>query len=255
MTEPVCPKDQHPKIVERCDISPCAISRVIPRVIAFDADDTLWHNEGHFRDTEKLFRELLSPYHDPEWIQARLFEVETRNLTHYGYGVKSFVLSMIETALQLTEGRIQGHEIARILDLGREMLAHPVQLLPHVKDCIQNLYGKNRLWVITKGDLLDQESKLARSGLGDFFECIDVVTEKTPESYAKLLKRHHIEPDRFLMIGNSVKSDILPVLEIGGHALHIPYPETWEYEQVTGDLPDFPVMASIKELPKWLGHD
>lgn len=226
-----------------------------PSVIAFDADDTLWHNEGYFRDTEKLFRELLSPYHDPDWIQARLYEVETNNLAHYGYGIKSFVLSMIETALQLTEGRIQGFEIQRIMDLGREMLAHPVELLPHVKETLQKLSGHHRLWVITKGDLLDQESKLARSGLGDLFERMDVVSEKTPESYRKLLELQGVDPSHFLMIGNSIKSDILPVLHIGGRAVQIPYAQTWEYERVTGEIPVFPVLESLNQFTEWLHHD
>ncbi len=226
-----------------------------PRVIAFDADDTLWHNEGYFRDTEKLFRELLSPYHDPDWVQSRLYEVETRNLSRYGYGIKSFVLSMIETALQLTEGRIQGFEIQRIMDLGQDMLAHPVELLPHVKETLEKLAGTYRLWVITKGDLLDQESKLARSGLGDLFERMDVVSEKTPDSYRKLLELQSVDPSQFLMIGNSIKSDILPVLQIGGHAVQIPYTQTWEYERVTGELPDFPVLESLYQLFDWLHHD
>lgn len=225
-----------------------------PAVIAFDADDTLWHNEGYFRETEKAFRALLASYHDESWIQDRLFETETRNLAHYGYGVKSFVLSMIETAIQLTEGRITAFEIEKILAMGREMLDHPVSLLPHVKECLEALSGKAPLWVITKGDLLDQESKLARSGLGDGFELMEVMSEKTPEGYRRLLELHGVPPASFLMVGNSVKSDILPVLALGGRAVHIPYEETWEHEKVDGEMPCFPAIEHMGCLEGWIAN-
>ena len=222
------------------------------RVIAFDADDTLWHNEIHFRSTEAAFRELLRPYHDEAWIDARLFETEMRNLRRYGYGIKAFMLSMIETALELTEGRITGPEIQRILEQGQDMLARPVELLPHPSDCLRALSGRCRLWLLTKGDLLDQESKLARSGLGDHFEEVVVVSEKDETTYRDVLDRRGVPPAEFLMVGNSVKSDILPVLALGGHALQVPYPETWIHERVEGELPRFPVLEHLGLLPAWL---
>lgn len=222
------------------------------RVIAFDADDTLWHNEIHFRSTEAAFRDLLRPYHDQAWIDARLFETEMRNLRRYGYGIKAFMLSMIETALELTEGRITGAEIQRILDLGQDMLAQPVELLPHAAECLKALGGRHRLWLITKGDLLDQESKLARSGLGDHFEEVAVVSEKDEATYRDLLARRGVAPGAFLMVGNSVKSDILPVLALGAHAVHIPYETTWVHEHVEGALPDFPELPHLGLLPAWL---
>ncbi len=222
------------------------------RVIAFDADDTLWHNEVHFRSTEAAFRELLRPYHDEAWIDARLLETEVRNLRRYGYGVKSFVLSMIETALELTEGRVRGWEIQRILEWGREMLDRPVEPLPHVEACLRALVGRYRLWIVTKGDLLDQETKVARSGLGDFFEEVIVVTEKDVPTYRELLERRSVDPSTFLMVGNSLKSDVLPVLELGGRAVQIPYPHTWVHEAVTGPVPSFPVLEHLGQLPRWL---
>lgn len=222
------------------------------RVIAFDADDTLWHNEIHFRSTEAAFRDLLRPYHDEAWIDARLFETEMRNLRRYGYGIKAFMLSMIETALELTEGRITGPEIQRVLDLGHDMLAQPVELLPQAAECLQALSGSHRLWLITKGDLLDQESKLARSGLGDLFEEVAVVSEKDEATYRDLLARRGVAPGDFLMVGNSVKSDILPVLALGGHAVQVPYPDTWVHERVEGDLPPFPVLEHLGLLSPWL---
>ncbi len=222
------------------------------QAIAFDADDTLWHNETYFRSTEAAFRALLRPYHEDAWIDARLFETEMRNLKRYGYGIKAFMLSMIETAIELTESRISAGEIQQILKLGQDMLARPVELLPHVEEVLRALQGRTRLILITKGDLLDQESKLARSGLGDCFEAIEVVSEKDVATYGALLKRHGIAPEQFLMIGNSVKSDILPILALGAQAVHIPCEDTWVFERVEGDLPDFPVLEHLGELLPWL---
>jgi len=169
------------------------------RVIAFDADDTLWHNEHYFRDAETAFRHMLSAYHDEAWIQERLFATEMRNLGHFGYGIKSFVLSMIETAIELTEGRVSGSEIQAIVDLGKEMLGRPVETLPHVIETLSALQGRYRLMLITKGDLLDQEAKLARSGLDRYFSAIEVVSQKDESVYRTILTRHAINPGEFRM--------------------------------------------------------
>lgn len=199
-------------------------------VIAFDADDTLWHNERLYVDTQTKFAQLLARYHEPKWINARLYETEMRNLQHFGYGIKGFALSMIETAVELTEGRISGKDIQTLIDLAKEMLDAEVQLLVKVRETIIQLAQNYRLMVITKGDLLDQETKIARSGLGAYFQHIVVVSQKSRERYERLLQKHALEPSRFLMVGNSLRSDILPVLETGGYAVHIPYEITWSHE-------------------------
>ncbi len=223
------------------------------RVIAFDADDTLWHNEAYYRDAEAAFRRMLAAYHDEAWIQERLFATEMRNLGHFGYGIKSFVLSMIETAIELTEGRITGREIQAIVELGREMLAHPVDLLPQSRDCLETLQGRYRLMVITKGDLLDQEAKLARSGLDAFFSAVEVVSEKDEAIYRAILARHAISPSEFLMVGNSLRSDILPVVALGAQAVHVPYATTWIHEHVEGaDSSHFTTLEHLGLLPGWL---
>ncbi len=223
--------------------------------VALDADDTLWHNEELFRQTQAEFRRLLSNYHDDDWIEQRLYDTEMRNLAHFGYGVKSFMLSMVETALELTEGRIQGVEVQRILELGKAMLAAPVQLLDGVADTLETLAGDYRLVLITKGDLLHQESKVERSGLRSFFRAIEVVSNKDAPTYARVLSRHGIRPDRFVMAGDSLRSDVLPVLELGGWGVHIPYPTVWQHEAVDGAPPTgprFARLATIAELPALL---
>ncbi|MBI5839834.1 MAG: HAD family hydrolase [Chloroflexi bacterium] len=204
-------------------------------VIAFDADDTLWHNERLYVNAERQFANLLSHYHKPEWISERLLQAETRNVKHFGYGVKAFALSMIETAVELTEGRISGQDIQGIIDLAKEMLSAEVQLLDHVQETLPQLAANYRLMVITKGDLLDQETKTLRSGLGEYFQHIEVVSHKTRQSYERVLKRHSFQPERFLMVGNSLRSDIWPILELGGNAVYIPYEITWLHE--TADPP------------------
>lgn len=198
--------------------------------IGFDADDTLWHNESLFALTQEKFRALLAPYSDTTRIDEQLYATEARNLEHFGYGIKGFTLSMIETAVELTDGRIGGREVGQIIDWGREMLASPVELLPGVEEVVAKLGEQFPLLLITKGDLFDQESKLARSGLGDYFEHVEIVREKDAEIYASILNKHGIAPASFLMVGNSVRSDILPVLTIGGMAAHIPYAITWQHE-------------------------
>jgi putative hydrolase of the HAD superfamily len=200
-------------------------------VIAIDADDTLWHTERLYVDAQARFARLLARYHSPDWINQSLDQAESRNIAHFGYGIKSFALSMIETAVELTEGRISGQDIQVIIDLAKEMLGSQVELLEHVAETIPRLAEKTPLMLVTKGDLLDQESKIARSGLGEYFQQIEVVSDKTSESYARLLKRHSILPERFLMVGNSLRSDILPVLELGASAVLIPYDLTWVHEQ------------------------
>lgn len=226
-------------------------------VIAFDADDTLWHDLPMFLATEEQFVELLSAYHTPEWIRERLFATEIKNLEHFGYGVKGYVLSMIETALDLTESRIGGAEVRRIVDWGHEMLRQPVQLLDGVRETVETLAGPYRLMLLTKGDLFDQESKLARSGLGDFFDAVEIVSAKNASVYRAIMSRHGVAPDRFVMVGNSLRSDVLPVLEAGGRAVHIPYESTWAHEYLDdADLAgkDFIALERIAQLPEWLAH-
>jgi len=224
-------------------------------IIALDADDTLWHNEPVFQAVQARFRELLAPYHDGEWIERRLIETEKRNLEHFGYGVKGFTLSMVETAVELTEGRISGSDIQRIVDWGREMLQHPVELLDGAAEAVRELAERHRLMLVTKGDPYDQESKLARSGLGDYFSAVEIVTEKDARCYRMLTAHYGVEPRRFLMAGNSLRSDVLPVLEIGGVGVHIPYPLTCSFELVDEeDLRgrQFVRLESIRELPALL---
>lgn len=201
-------------------------------LIAFDADDTLWHNELLYEQTQAKLVELLADYADSQTVVQRLFETEMRNLGLYGYGIKSFTLSMIETAIELSGGQISGLQIRQIIDLARTMLTADIQLLEQVPQTIKRLAGLYRLMVITKGDLLDQQSKLARSGLADFFEAIEIVSEKNEETYNALLRQLGISPTGFLMVGNSLRSDILPVVAIGGQAVYIPYHLTWQHEIV-----------------------
>lgn len=199
-------------------------------VIAFDADDTLWHNESIFTMTQIKFREMLSS-HGQEVVDQTLFSTQIKNLQHFGYGIKGFILSMIETSIELTDGEVSGHEIQQILDFGREMLAAPIELLPYVHEVVEELSQKYTLMLITKGDLIDQETKIARSGLAEFFDAVEIVSDKTTEVYSKILERHKIESSRFMMIGNSMRSDIVPIVQIGAHAVHVPYLSTWEHEQ------------------------
>ena len=205
------------------------------KTIAFDADDTLWHNERIFVDIKDKYKALLSEYHEPEWIEQRLDEAETVNIQHFGYGVKGFALSMIETAIDLTEGRIKGSEVQEIIDYAREMLTAPIDLLEGVRDTIHDLSHKYNLMVITKGDLFDQEAKLARSGVGDYFSAFEIIPQKNAKTYKYILRRHQISADEFVMVGNSLKSDILPVLEIGGSAVHVPYESEWFHERVSDE--------------------
>ena len=201
--------------------------------IGFDADDTLWVNETYFRQTEEAFGMLLSAYETPNQIDQLLFLKEMENLPKYGYGIKGFVLSMIECALEVSRGKISYDDLNQILQWGKDMIEHPVELLPGVPEVLATLSKTHRLLVLTKGDLLDQERKLARSGLDPFFHHVEVLSDKQPQNYQGLLDHLAIDPKNFLMVGNSIKSDILPVLSIGGQAVHIPFHTTWQHELVT----------------------
>lgn len=221
-------------------------------VIAFDADDTLWHNETLFTMTQDKFAALLAPYHDDAWIRQKLYETEIRNLAYYGYGVKGFTLSMIETAIELSEGRISGSELKNLLDEAKRMLSAAVEPLPEVLPVVKTLAADYPLMLITKGDLFDQESKLARSGLGIYFQMVEVVSQKDVPTYRALFARYDLEPSRVLMVGNSIKSDVLPVLACGANAVHVPYQTTWAHEQVSEEELEsnrFPVLGNINELP------
>jgi putative hydrolase of the HAD superfamily len=199
-------------------------------VIGFDADDTLWQNETLYVDAQEKLKNLLSKYGSGVTVEEQLYETEMRNLPSYGYGIKSFALSMIETAVNLSEGRINGAGVLRIIGFARDMLDAPLRLLEHVENTLQELGKTHTLIVITKGDLLDQQSKLARSGLTRYFRHVEIVSEKTPKTYAALLSKYGVAPQRFLMVGNSLKSDILPVLAVGGQAAYIPFHVTWAHE-------------------------
>lgn len=222
------------------------------QTIAFDADDTLWHNENIFEDHHRKYCQLLAQFHDSETVEKTLFRTEMRNLELYGYGVKSFTLSSIETAIELTEGAIDTREIRRIIEFGKGMLNHPVELLPHVKEVVESLASGYRLLVITKGDLRDQERKIARSGLAHCFDHTEIVSDKNVETYDRVFRKSGVRPETLMMIGNSLKSDVIPVLDLGGHAVHIPYHVTWEHERVSG-VPTgnerFHELESIKQLP------
>lgn len=223
-------------------------------LIAFDADDTLWHNESNFQATEKQFAELLGQ-HDEQVVRQRLFATEMRNLQHFGYGVKGFILSMIETAHELTGGEIRGSDIHQIITWGHDMLRAPVQLLEGVRETIEVLSANYRLMLLTKGDLFDQESKLARSGMGEHFSAVEIVSEKNAATYRSIMLRHGVAPGQFLMIGNSLKSDVLPAIEAGARAIHIPYFTTWAHEQVAEEHVqgmEYVRFDSIRQLPEWL---
>ncbi len=218
--------------------------------IGFDADDTLWHNERWFQLTGQRFAELLAGHGDPVHISARLLEAERRNLEFYGFGVKGFTLSMIETAVEVTEGRISASVIAEILAFGREMLRHPVEALPHARETLADLASSHRLILITKGDLFDQERKLAQSGLGDFFIAVEIVSDKTPATYEKVFCRHGDGAARAMMVGNSVRSDIAPALAAGSWAVHVPHELMWalEHEEAPETSPRFRRLPHLGEL-------
>ncbi len=198
--------------------------------IGLDADDTLWESEVHFVDVEDRFREMIARYDPSDDIQEHLLAVERHNLSHFGYGVKSFTLSMIETAIQLTDGAVNADDIHRIVMWGKDMMGHPVELLPGVREAVTELAGRYELVIFTKGDLFHQEAKVAQSGLAELVQGVEVMTEKDVPTYDRIFQRREIDPGTFLMVGNSVRSDVLPIVELGGHAAHIPHNETWAHE-------------------------
>jgi len=221
------------------------------KVIGFDADDTLWVNETYFRDAEEEVGHLLSHYETPNKIDQELFRMEMKNLPTYGYGVKGFVLSMIELAIDLSNGRVSNEIIGKILDIGKNMINKPIELLDGVEGVLKTLSKDYRLILATKGDLLDQERKLEKSGLLDYFHHIEVLSEKQEANYEKLLKHLDIKPSEFLMIGNSLKSDILPLVNIGAKAIHVPFHTTWQHEKVskkeTNGL-EYKTVDNLKEI-------
>ena len=219
--------------------------------IAFDADDTLWVNETYFRDTEARFAALLDRFETQNTLDQQLFLKEMQNLPVYGYGIKGFMLSMVECAIEISNGNVSTAEIQSILAMGKEMIEHPVELLPGIETVLQQLQDRYRLLVLTKGDLLDQERKLAASGLGAYFHHVEVMSDKTPEKYQRLLEHLEINPNEFLMIGNSLKSDVLPIIEIGAKAIHIPFHTTWAHEQVSdkeAERADYLTISNALEL-------
>lgn len=218
------------------------------KVIGFDADDTLWVNETYFRDAESEFAKLLSRFETENKIDQELFKMEMKNLPVYGYGVKGFVLSMVEMALELSNNTVSNTTINKILEIGKDMINKPVELLDGVEAVLLTLSKKYRLIVVTKGDLLDQERKLQKSGLLHYFHHIEVLSDKKEDNYSRLLKHLDIKPSAFLMIGNSLKSDILPLVTIGAKAIHIPFHTTWAHEEVTVDVNASKNYKTLKNL-------
>ena len=225
------------------------------KVIGFDADDTLWVNETYFRDAEEEVGKLLSIYETPNKIDQELFKMEMKNLPTYGYGVKGFVLSMIELAIVLSDKRVSNEIIGKILEIGKNMINKPIELLDGVEEVLEVLSKDYRLILATKGDLLDQERKLEKSGLLDYFHHIEVLSEKQESNYEKLLKHLDIKPSEFLMIGNSLKSDILPLVNIGAKAVHVPFHTTWEHEKVSDNETsglEYKSVGSLKEILRFI---
>ncbi|QJW92121.1 HAD family hydrolase [Spirosoma taeanense] len=225
------------------------------KLIAFDADDTLWVNEPNYVNVQQRLGDLLSHHIDQPTLSRHFYATQIRNLQLFGYGAKGFTLSMIETAIELTQGRVTGLEIQQIIDIGKELLAFPIEVLDGVRDALETLAKRFDLMVLTKGDLFDQESKIARSGLGHFFKYVEIISEKDERSYQRILQRYGLQPEEFLMIGNSLKSDVLPVLHIGAQAVHIPYVITWAHERVGEEQlqgKSFATLASMHDLLNWL---
>ena len=218
------------------------------KAIGFDADDTLWHNENIFDRAQQRYREILSRFHEAKAVDEALFATEMRNLPIYGYGVKSFTLSAVETAIELTRGAVSAEELRAIVGVGQDMLAHPVDVLPEVASVVAELAENYRLVVITKGDLHHQERKVAESRLAKHFQAVEIVSEKDNATYARVCARHGIAVEEFAMVGNSVKSDILPVLQLGGAGVHIPYHITWQHEHAEESPRAYPRYRLIKHI-------
>jgi putative hydrolase of the HAD superfamily len=224
------------------------------QVIGFDADDTLWVNETYFRETEEHFASLLDGYETKNNIDQELFKKEMENLELYGYGIKGFTLSMIESALEISNNRVSQATLGAILNLGKKMISHPVELLDGVKEVLHALKDKYRLIVLTKGDLLDQERKLARSSLSTYFHHVEVLSDKKEENYQNLLEHLEIDVNEFLMIGNSLKSDVLPIINIGAKAVHVPFHTTWQHEEVPVENQNgnYLTLHNLTEILKYL---
>lgn len=221
-----------------------------PTIIAFDADDTLWHNEPYFDEAQERFCELFQDFASKQEILGLILNHQIKNLPLYGFGIKAFTLSMIESALELTNRSISGQNIEKVILIGKDLLQKPVELLPEVESVLQQLHGRYKLIVATKGDLKDQHRKLHDSGIGHYFHHIEVMSDKQEIDYQKMLGRLDCKAEDLLMIGNSLKSDVLPVLNIGGHAVHIPYHTTWEYEKIDFEInhPNFKAFSSLQEV-------
>ena len=219
--------------------------------IGFDADDTLWHNERFFRITQDRFAALLADYADPVHLDERLLAAERRNIGHYGFGIKGFVLSMIETAIEVTDHKVPATVIAELLSAGQEMLRHPIELLPHARDAVEAVADTHQVLLITKGDLLDQERKLAQSGLGDLFDGVEIVSNKTPEVYARIFDTHATGAHGAMMVGNSMRSDVVPVVEIGGWGVFVPHGLEWDIEAAPApqDAERYVEIADLGALP------
>ncbi|MEO6720278.1 MAG: HAD family hydrolase [Ferruginibacter sp.] len=224
------------------------------KVIAFDADDTLWINEPYFQEIEKRFCSLLEDYLPQHTLAKELFKTEIQNLPLYGYGVKGFMLSMIETGLRISNNTLNIEVLSKAIEYGKELLEKPIELLEGVEEVLKALKGHYRLVVATKGDLLDQERKLKKSGLEHYFHHIEIMSDKQEADYSKLIKHLDIQPSQFLMLGNSLKSDVLPVLSIGGHGIHIPYHTTWAHENVEHHVehPNFRSVQTISAILPFL---
>lgn len=224
------------------------------KVIAFDADDTLWVNEPYYRQTEEQFYRLLGEYASQHELEQELLKTEIGNLTLYGYGIKGFVLSMMETALSISNNTISTEIVGKIIDLGKNMLNEPIELLDGVEEVLEALKSKYRLVVATKGDLLDQERKLKKSGLSHYFHHIEIMSEKDDANYIKLIRHLDIQPEELMMVGNSLKSDILPILGVGGYGTHIPYHITWAHEQIEHSIEDekFRSVTNIRDVLEFL---
>ncbi len=219
--------------------------------IGFDADDTLWENESYFREAEQKFCDMFKDEVSNEELVKLLYDVEIENIQHYGYGIKGFILSMIQTSMKITGDQIANAKVEQMINLGKDLLNKPVHIIDGVEEVLQSLkYWGYRLVVVTKGDLLDQEKKLQKSGLAKYFHHIEIVSDKKEENYQKLLFHLDVSPNEFLMVGNSLKSDILPVLNIGGSAIHIPFHTTWIHEHVdnVGELKNYIELKTIKEI-------
>jgi len=226
--------------------------------IGFDADDTLWQNERFFRLTQERFADLLRDHTDPDHLMQRLLAAERRNLGHYGFGIKGFVLSMIETAIEVTEQRVPASVIAELIAAGQDMLRHPIELLPHAREAVEAIATSHRVLLITKGDLMDQERKLAQSGLGDLFDGVEIVSAKTRTVYETIFARHGDGAMRAMMVGNSMRSDVVPVIDAGGWGVHVPHGLEWEIEMAPPPIGahrfhEVPDLGALPDLVRVIG--